>query len=69
MGAAEIRRSAFRDADVSDFAFSAWGLGKAVIGAAGRGGCGGILDEVSHFKDCFFDGRFGRHAVPVRSAS
>ena len=41
MGAAEIRRSAFRDADVSDFAFSAWGLGKVVIGARGGGGVRG----------------------------
>ena len=54
---------------MSDFAFSAWGLGKVVIGAVGGGGCRGILDEGRHFKDCFFDGRFGRHAVPVRSAS
>ena len=69
MGAAEIRRTALRDADVSDFPFSALGLGKAVVGARGGGGCGGILDEGSHLEDCFFDGRFGRHAVPVRSAS
>ena len=41
MGAAEIRRTALRDADVSDFPFSALGLGNVVVGAAGGGRGGG----------------------------
>ena len=32
---------------MSDFAFSAWGLGKAVIGARGEGGAGEYLTRVA----------------------